>query len=208
MRASSERSGQGDNGADAVEPLLSVRIKTLTAAAHRGLEARTGWPETLVWDDDVATMLRMFRALHSSLDAAHVDLADVFREHGFARGSGSACGAIDDDLSALGTDSVRGPETFPSCLDFDRALGLHYVASGSAMGNLLILRHVAAHPRSSIAGSSRFLQLSASRAVPEFRAFRAALDRYGCREPAHVPAVVAGAEEAFRACVTWLDTRS
>ncbi len=73
------------------------------------------------------------------------------------------------------------------------------------MGNLLILRHVAAHPDPSIAGASRFLTQSAGRAVPEFRTFRAALDLYGCREPAHVAAVIAGAEAAFQACLTWLD---
>ncbi len=69
---------------------LSVRIRTLTSDAHRGLEARTGWPETLDGAGDVATMLRMFRALHASLDAAHVRFESCFRQHGFAPGSASA----------------------------------------------------------------------------------------------------------------------
>ncbi len=73
------------------------------------------------------------------------------------------------------------------------------------MGNMLILRHVAAHPDPSVAGASRFLTQSAGRAVPEFRTFRAALDLYGCREPTHVAAVIAGADAAFQACMTWLD---
>lgn len=190
------------------ETPLSVRIRALTSHAHRGLEARTGWPETLGRAGDVATMLRMFRALHASLDAAHARFESSFRQQGFEPGSESALGTIQDDLRALGIDEPRAPAIFPPCRDFDAALGLRYVASGSAMGNLLILRHVAAHPDPSIAGASRFLTSSAGRAVPEFRMLRAALDLYGSRAPAHVEAVIAGAEAAFQACMTWLDTEA
>ena len=73
------------------------------------------------------------------------------------------------------------------------------------MGNMLILRHIAAHPDPSVAAASRFLTLSASRAVPAFRTFRAALDLYGRQEPSQGSAVAAGADAAFRACVAWLD---
>ena len=207
MRIASDRSGRGETTGEA-EPPLSVRIRALTSGAHRGLEARTGWPETLGGAGDVATMLRMFRALHASLDAAHGQFLSTFRQQGFEPGSGSALGMIKDDLRALGIDEPLAPATFPPCRDFDAALGLRYVASGSAMGNLLILRHVAAHPDPSIAGASRFLTSSAGRAVPEFRTFRAALDLYGTREPARVEAVIAGAEAAFQACVTWLDAEA
>ena len=208
MRASSERSGQGEGLADGAETPLSVSIRRHTADAHRGLEAKTGWPETLVEADDVATMLRMFRALHTSLDSAGAGFEGLFREHGFARGSGSATASIDDDLRALGIDGKRDSATLLPCLDFDAALGLHYVASGSAMGNLLILRHIVAHPDPSVAGADRFLKLSAGRAVPEFRTFRAALDLYGSREPARASAVIAGADTAFQACVAWLDANA
>ena len=208
MRISSGRSGRGEGSTDGAEVPLSARIKAMTSSAHRGLESRTGWPETLGGAGDVATMLQMFRALHASLDAARVCFEDPFRLHGFAPYPASASRMIDEDLEALGTEGPRGPATFAPCPDFDAALGLHYVASGSAMGNMLILRHIAAHPDPSIAAASRFLDLSASRAVPEFRTFRAALDRYGRQEPSHGSAVAAGAEAAFRACVAWLDANA
>ena len=206
MRIASER--RGDSVTGEADLPLSVRVRTLTSSAHRGLESRTGWPETLAAAGEMATMLRMFRALHASLDDAHGSFEDAFRQHGFAPGASSATAAIDDDLGTLGIGERPGPAGFAPCSDFDAALGLRYVASGSAMGNLLILRHIAAHPDPSLAGATRFLTLSASRAVSEFRTFRAALDLYGSREPAHVAAVVAGAEAAFRACVAWLDAEA
>ena len=76
------------------------------------------------------------------------------------------------------------------------------------MGNVLILRHVSVHQDLTITGASQFLTQSVARAVPEFRTFRAALDLYGFREPARGSAVIAGAEAAFRACVTWLDAKA
>ena len=213
MRIASEPSGRGEGSTDEAEMPLSGRIKTATSMAHRGLEARTGWPETLGGVGDISTMLQMFRALHAAVDEARVRFEAPFRQHGFAPGPGSplaasALAAIDDDLRALGIDGRRAPGTFMPCVDFDAALGLHYVASGSAMGNILILRHVAAHPNPSVAGASRFLTQSAARAVPEFRTFRTALDLYGSREPTHVAAVIAGADAAFRACVSWLDAEA
>ena len=208
MRIASERSGGREGSIDEAEVPLSARLRALTSTAHRELEARTGWPETLDGAGDVATMLRMFRALHASLDAAHAGFEGSFRQHGFAPGSGSAAAMIDEDLRALGTEARPLPVIFEPCPDFDAALGLHYVAAGSAMGNLLILRHIAAHPDPSIVAASRFLKLSASRAVPAFRTFRAALDLYGGREPAQASAVASGADAAFRACVAWLDAEA
>ena len=205
MRIASERSGQGEIVTGEAESSLSVRIRTITSSAHRALEARTGWPETLGSAGDMATMLRMFRALHASLDAAHACFEGSFRLHGFAPGSGHHLETIDEDLRALGIHRACGPAAFVPCPDFDAALGLRYVASGSAMGNILMVRHIATHPDPSVVAARRFLEASASRAVPEFRSFRVALDRYGSREPAHVPAVIAGADAAFLACVTWLD---
>ena len=208
MRISTERSGRGEASRDEAEVPLSARIRALTSSAHRGLEARTGWPETLGGAGDVSTMLQLFRALHASLEAACTRFEDSFRQHGFAPDSGGATAMIDDDLRTLGIGDPRARATFTPPPDFDAALGLHYVASGSAMGNTLILRHIAVHPDPSIVAASQFLKLSASRALPGFRAFRAALDLYGRREPAHASAVTEGADAAFRACVAWLDANA
>ena len=187
---------------------LSVRIRTHTSKAHRGLEARTGWPGTLGEAGDMATMLRMFRALHVSLDAAHARFEGAFRLHGFPPGSASATALIDADLRTLGTGERPDAGAFPPCADFDAALGLRYVASGSAMGNILILRHIATHSDPLVAGAGRFLTLSAGRALPEFRSFRAALDLYGLGAPTRAAAVIAGADTAFDGCMTWLDAKA
>ena len=205
MRIASERFGRGEGSAGEAEMPLSGRIRTATSKAHRGLEARTGWPESLGGANDVSTMLQMFRALHAAVNEACACFEASFGQHGFASGSEDALPAIDDDLKTLGISEHSETIGFAPCADFNAALGLHYVASGSAMGNVLLLRHIAAHPDPSVAGASRFLKLSASRALPEFRSFRATLDLYGLREPTHASAVISGAEAAFHACVTWLD---
>ena len=184
---------------------LSVRIRTLTSHAHRGLEAKTGWPETLDGAGDMARMLRMFRALHASLNTAYARFDSCFRQHGFPPGSAGATAMIDADLRAIGLGERPDRASFSPCADCDAALGLRYVASGSAMGNMRVLRHIATHPDPSVSGASRFLVQSAGRAIPEFRSFRAALDLYGLQSPTHAAAVIAGADAAFHACMTWLD---
>ena len=109
MRILSEPSVRGGDSADETAVPLSVRIRALTSSAHRGLETRTGWPDTLVEAGDVSTMLQMFRALHASLDAARARFEDPFRHHGFGLDAASALSTIDDDLRALRTRRAPRP---------------------------------------------------------------------------------------------------
>jgi heme oxygenase len=174
---------------------LSRQIKAATDVDHRRLEERMGLPESVASIEGYAAVLMMFHAL---ADAQSHSFAADFQRYGIPPGTGRAIAAINRDLSELGASGGRSVADFPAT--FPHALGARYVAEGSALGNILLLRHVEAQLGERVAHATTFLRETTTAAGASFARFRAGLDAFGAAEPEARSAVIDGARIAFEAC--------
>jgi heme oxygenase len=189
------------------EASLSIRLRHASAPDHRALEDKIGPMQGMMSRDRYGAMLLMFRALHSLTAALHEQFAGACAAQGIAPPRAALRAAIDHDLAALDWPSAGDLPAIPQGLyaSFAGALGAFYVAEGSALGNVLLLRQADAWLALQPGAATRFLSESADGAGPRFQAFRRALDAFGLAQPAACDAVMEGARCTFRACGAVID---
>ena len=186
---------------------LSIRLRHDSAPDHRGLEDKIGPMQGMTSRDRYGAMLLMFRALHSLAAVLHDGFPSACDAHGVAPPRPGLLAAIDHDLAALEWQAAGDLPTIPQHLypSFATALGAFYVAEGSALGNVLLLRQADAWLAVAPGTATRFLSESAQGAGPRFQAFRRGLDAFGLAQPEASEAVLDGARRTFRACGALLD---
>jgi heme oxygenase len=186
---------------------LSVVLRQSSAADHRALEDLIG---SEISPDIYPSFLLMFRALHQAAAGWRCSFAADCDRQGVPEAQAGLVGLIDRDLETLG---LRLPPPWtapfaPALEGFAMILGGLYVATGSALGNTLILRQIRASPDVIHADATAFLSASADEAGPRFRALRLALDGFGATAPAERDGVAEGARRTFRACAATFRSRA
>jgi heme oxygenase len=184
------------------EAPLSVRLRHASAPDHRALEDTIGPLQGRMCRDRYGAMLLMFRALHALAAALHDGFPGACAAYGVAPPRPGLVAAIDHDLAVLGWSAAGSfpaiaQDLYPS---FAAALGAFYVAEGSALGNVLLLRQSDSWLAAAPGTATRFLNESAQAAGPRFQAFRQGLDAFGLAQPRACNAVLDGARRTFRAC--------
>jgi heme oxygenase len=189
------------------ESPLSIRLRQCSAPDHRGLEEKIGPMQGIMSRDRYGAMLLMFRALHALTAALHDGFAGACAAYGIAPPRPGLLAAIDHDLAALDWPSAGGAPAIPQDRypSFAGALGAFYVAEGSALGNVLLLRQADGWLGLQPGGATRFLNQSADGAGLRFQTFRRGLDAFGLAQPAACDAVLDGARHTFRACGAVID---
>ena len=189
------------------EPTLSIRLRRDSAPDHRALEEKIGPMQGSMSRDRYGAMLLMFRALHTLTAALHDAFPAACAAQGVAQPRRGLVAAIDHDIAALewpvsGAFPAIAQDLYPS---FAAALGAFYVAEGSALGNVLLLRQADGWLALAPGAARRFLHESAQAAGSRFQAFRQGLDAFGLAQPEACDAVLDGARRTFRACGAMID---
>jgi heme oxygenase len=188
------------------EPLLSARLKAVTAPLHEEVDSLLGLPEAIRSRGDYIAWLIHFRGLYEPLERSLARFPEWNTDHiPLPMWSHSACLAA--DLAALGASSAgmaRAPASqLPVIGNFAQALGGLYVLEGATLGGRMILRGIDKRIGHQIAGGTSFFGGRGEAVGPMWHAFRASLDAFGARQPLLGQDVVAGAESLFRAILVW-----
>lgn len=144
----------------------------------------------------------MFRALHTLNVALHEIFAPACETYALPPPRPYDI-AITDDLAALGwplSHSTQDAISFDFYPSFADALGALYVAEGSALGNVLLLRQSGSWVDVPPGIARQFLAASADKASHRFQTFKSSLDAFGLAEPAAHDVVLLSARRTFRAC--------
>jgi heme oxygenase len=176
---------------------LSLLLRQSVAEDHRALENLIG---SEISRGTYGSFLLMFRALHHAAGDWRRSFAAACERHGVPEAQSGLVGLIDRDLETLGLTPPWTAALAPGLEGFAMILGGLYVATGSALGNILILRQILPSPDAIPAGATAFLSASADAAGPRFQALRLALDGFGTAAPTERDRVVEGARLTFRAC--------
>jgi heme oxygenase len=191
--------GGPDGKADRV---LSLWLRQHSAADHLWLEDQVGPTQAAMSRVRYAKMLLMFRALHALNIALHEVFATACETYGFSPPRRYEA-AIVDDLAALGlsmTDGTLGAISIDLYPSFADALGALYVAEGSALGNVLVLRQSESWVDLPPSSARQFLGESANNAGHRFQSFRSSLDAFGLAKPEFREVVLGSTRRTFRAC--------
>jgi heme oxygenase len=188
------------------ENSLSTQLRVRTAPLHRQTENLLGLPGAIHSRDDYLTWLVRFFGLYGPLERLLTVFSD-WEAFSFTFPSPSHGACLAGDLTALGVDPDELPRIashlLPDLSSFAHAVGTLYVLEGATLGGRLILRDLETRLGASIAGATRFFGGRGEAVGPRWQNFRAALDRFGCRQPELRADVVIGAERAFRAFLDW-----
>ncbi|MEA5163454.1 biliverdin-producing heme oxygenase [Cereibacter johrii] len=185
---------------------LSRDLREKTATLHDRAETLLGLPGGIMDKADYVDWLRHFLALYDPIERRIAGfegwsrLASVAPDPGHSR-------RLLRDLDALGIDAdrvLRAPsECCPPLTNFARALGARYVLEGSALGGRVILHHLKKRIGDEIGETTAFFGGPSHGTAPHWRAFQAALDRFGVAHPDERADVLAGAAATFTALIEW-----
>jgi heme oxygenase len=186
---------------------LSAQLRLSTMNAHRVVEQRLRWPESIANLVDYENCLARLLALYRPLEASLMRIDD-WVEQGFDRPTAICSARLTADLEMLGKrshESVDAPESIlPILSHFAQALGVLYVIEGSALGSQFILKNVRSNLGEGINGADSFFSGRREATVGFWVEFRTSLDRYGVDHPEQTGAIVEGANAMFEAMGMWM----
>lgn len=185
---------------------LSTQLRDRTSGLHQEIEALLRLPDSILTREQYSSWLRRFLGLYGPLEHSLARFVG-WDNHGLALRSPSQSDCLAADLAVLGIDPAgvsRAPSRLlPHLPTFAHALGALYVLEGSTLGGKVILRDIEARIGPQIAGATQFFSGRGTTAGQTWQTFKAALDAFGRECPTLHAYVVSGAENVFRAIMTW-----
>ncbi|WP_227590692.1 biliverdin-producing heme oxygenase [Cereibacter sphaeroides] len=185
---------------------LSRDLREKTGMLHNRAETLLGLPSGIMGWADYVDWLRHFLALYDPIERRIVAFGGWSGLASFDPDPGHSRRLI-QDLHALGIDTDRIPrapaEYCPPLTNFARALGARYVLEGSALGGRVILHHLKKRIGDEIGNATAFFGGPSHGTATHWRAFQAALDRFGAAHPDKRADVLAGAAATFTALLEW-----
>lgn len=182
-------------------PLLAD-LRTATAEAHARLDAGLPLVGPALTREAYGRTLARMAAVHLPLEAA-VATVGGWAEVGFDPAAHSRAHLLRRDLQVLDLPIPPSP-TLPAIRGMGEAMGVLYVLEGSALGGQVISRHVKRTLGIDPETGGAFFAGHGASTGPMWKAFCAALERFGAAHADGRADAVRAAEETFSLMERWL----